>query len=271
METSLVNKAVIPAAGRGVRMLPMTKVVPKELFPVGRKPMIQHAVEEAIASGIENICVVIHKEKESIRDYLEEEFLTGANRCELTFAYQEERLGLGDALARAGDFVGRDPFVMIIPDQLLLSRPPATLQLVRGCEDVGGIWSSMVRIPQGEARYFVGSRGYDFERLGRNRYAIKMIYSDREAAERYKEQAFQIRGFGRTVFPAAVLEYFGRGFINPETGEVDLLKSIEEFIKSNPHYGTFLKGRALDLGTLPGYYYFLRKMLGRKVPYEEVI
>ena len=249
----------------------LSKAVPKELFPVGSKPMIQHAVEEAMASGIENICIVIHKEKEIIRHYLEEEFIRGTTACALTFTYQEERLGLGDALARADDFVGKDPFIMIIPDQLLLSRTPATLQLVRCCKDVDGIWSSLVRIPQRDSRYFIGSRGYEFEGIGRNRYAIKAIYSAREAADRYKEQAFQIRGFGRTVFPAAILEYFGKEFINPETGEIDLLKSVEEFTKSNPHYGTFLKGRALDLGTLPGYYYFLRKMLGRKVPYEEVI
>src|SRR5215210_5338391 len=105
-ETRLIDKAVIPAAGLGSRMLPLTKGIPKEMLPVGRKPMIQHVVEEALASGLRQICIVIREGKEIIRDYFNlkypfpdkrdesiDELETLLSRCELTFIYQPQLLG----------------------------------------------------------------------------------------------------------------------------------------------------------------------------------
>src|SRR2546423_1527767 len=108
MKNMLVEKAVIPAAGLGSRMLPITKSIPKEMLLVGRKPMIQHVVEEAAASGLKQICIVIRKGKEAIRDYFCLKYAHKQDRsieelerllavCEITFAYQEQPLGLGDA------------------------------------------------------------------------------------------------------------------------------------------------------------------------------
>src|SRR6185312_8049653 len=105
---------------------------------VGRKPMIQHAVEEVIASGIDEVCIVIRRGKEIIRDYFRKAQARAHNdseqsigSCEFTFLYQPEPRGLGDALLQARPFVGNDSFVMVIPDQLMQGDSPATSQLIR--------------------------------------------------------------------------------------------------------------------------------------------
>src|SRR5215210_5964109 len=123
----MIRKAVIPAAGFGTRMLPITKSIPKEMLPVGRKPMIQHLLEEAVGAGLRQVCIVIREGKEVIRDYFCSPYAKAekrdesidelerlVNNCELSFRYQERPAGLGDALLQARDFAGGESFVMMI-------------------------------------------------------------------------------------------------------------------------------------------------------------
>lgn len=251
-------------------MRPLSSVLPKEMLPLGREPIIQLAVEEAIAAGIHEICIVIRREKEIIRDYLLKGAFQGPDgvvrshlqSCKLTFAYQKRRDGLGGALGAARPFVGNDPFLMIIPDQLLLSaRASASRQLLSQYKfDRPVVLSSMVKVPKKEVEYFRGSRGFaiEAEKVSYRRpLPISEVHSEARTRRSFVNLPYEIRGFGRTVFPAAIFAYLGRGFINPRTAEMDLSRTFKEFPKKIPHYGCLLKGQACDLGTFAGYYHYL--------------
>lgn len=260
-----VRKAVIPAAGLGSRMLTLTQSVLKEMLPVGRKPMIQHAVEEVVASGIGEVCIVIRRGKELIRDFFrkaqartQRDSAELIGSCELTFVYQTEALGLGDALLQSRAFVGDDSFVMVIPDQLMRGDSPATTQLIKEGVLPGTIRSSLARIPKHDVAFFPGARGFDFDqKTGSKSFNIGKLQTEEETHARFKHVDYEIRGFGRTIFPAEVFDYFGKEFANPLTGEVDLAKTFAEVALSLRHEGVLLDGEVFDLGTFESYYHYL--------------
>ncbi|HEV2915727.1 MAG TPA: sugar phosphate nucleotidyltransferase [Pyrinomonadaceae bacterium] len=273
---TIIEKAVIPAAGLGSRMLPFTKAVPKELLPVGRKPMIQHVLEEALLSGVKRVCIVIREGKEIIRDYLcaphpeshkrdasIDELERLVDGCELSFVYQTRPAGLGDAIFQAREFVADDPFVVMIPDQLLLSGVPATLQLIEGFKGESSIRSSLLRLPKGDVPFFAGARGVEFETgdeaaSGAGPLSIRRLQTEEETRAAYRDSAYELRGFGRTVYPPEIFDYLGPDFVNPRTAEVDLWKTFEACaLQGIAHRGVVLEGEPLDLGTFEGYYHYL--------------
>jgi UTP--glucose-1-phosphate uridylyltransferase len=253
-------KGLIPAAGLGTRMRPVTLAVPKELLPIYRKPMIQLAVEEATAAGIREIAIVIRKGKEIIQDYFDKtevslgQTLSAAN---LKFVYQPEPLGLGDAIYAASSFIEDDPFVMIIPDQFLYSSISATNQLLRAAYDERqAVWSSVVAISDEHLKFFPGSR--TFELLERTENTWKVTDLHESYLNKNEKQLF---GFGRTFFPSGTLQYFSPKYINPRNGEIDLFYSFKALIREYPNYALCLEGMAMDFGTWPAYEYFLQIIL----------
>src|SRR6516165_5676037 len=131
----MLTKAVIPAAGLGTRMLPLTKGAPKEMLPVAERPMIHHVVQEAADAGIVEICIVIRNGKEAIRRYFEDDdpeidqpdrvVEKLRNRCKIVFTYQAAPRGIGDAILCAKDFVG---------DELRIADPRSAVQRA-SCSD----------------------------------------------------------------------------------------------------------------------------------------
>jgi UTP--glucose-1-phosphate uridylyltransferase len=239
--------------------------MPKEMLPVGGKPMIQHAVEEAVASGLDEVCIVIRRGKEIIRDYFrkaqasahtDSEKLIGG--CEFTFLYQPQPLGLGDALLQSRPFVGNDSFVMVIPDQLMRGDSPATSQLIREGVLPATIRTSLARIPKHDVAFFPGARGFDFDqKTGSRSLHMGKPQTDEETHARFKDLDYEIRGFGRTIFPAEVFDYLGKEFANPSTGEVDLARTFAQCTLSLGHEGVILDGEVFDLGTLESYQHYL--------------
>lgn len=136
---SRIRTIVIPAAGQGTRLLPATKVTPKELMNVYDRPVLQFAIDEAVHAGVERLVVVIHPTKEAIRDYLAPDHntirelaargkhdlgrvlaqLSPPEQLEVVFAYQHEALGLGHAISCAADFVLPGPIAVILPDDVI--------------------------------------------------------------------------------------------------------------------------------------------------------
>lgn len=151
-----IVRAVIPAAGFGTRMLPATKAVPKEMLPVAGKPLIQYAVEEAVASGIHTVILVVRNHKSLIRahfapdpeleSFLEERQLRGAAElvgqlarlADLQYVEQEKPLGLAHAICCARPLLKEEPFVVLLPDVIMVNREPVTQQLIRAHEESGG-------------------------------------------------------------------------------------------------------------------------------------
>jgi UTP--glucose-1-phosphate uridylyltransferase len=143
-----VRKAVIPAAGLGTRFLPVTKSVPKELLPILDRPMLQYVVEEAAEAGIQQVIIVTARGKESIAAYfqpqpdleqhlaetgsidLAEKVRHASTLAEVSFVIQEEPLGLGHAVLTAKDAVGNEPFVVILPDDIIAHTPGAIAQML---------------------------------------------------------------------------------------------------------------------------------------------
>ena len=151
-----VRIAVIPAAGLGSRFLPVTKSVPKELLPILDKPMLQYVVEEAAEAGIERVIVVTSRGKESIAAYFEampdlEERLAdsgatalaakvraAAELAQVSFVIQEQPLGLGHAVLTAEEAVAGEPFVVILPDDIIAHSPGVVAQMLKVHENTGG-------------------------------------------------------------------------------------------------------------------------------------
>ena len=133
-----VRKALIPAAGRGTRMRPVTWTVPKELLPVGTRPAIHRVVDEAAAAGLDRVGVVIGPGKRLIRDYLETARRQGALAgLELEYLWQEEPTGLADAISVSRSFLADDPFALLLPDNVLLSPDYRLASLIELFEESG--------------------------------------------------------------------------------------------------------------------------------------
>ena len=151
-----IRKAVIPAAGLGTRFLPVTKSLPKELLPILDKPMLQYVVEEAVEAGVEQVIIVTSPGKESIASYFQPqpdlerrlaasaapELLAkvqhAANLADVSFVIQEQPLGLGHAVLTAKDAVGDEPFVVILPDDIIVHTPGVVAQMTAVAEQLGG-------------------------------------------------------------------------------------------------------------------------------------
>ena len=259
----VLRKAVIPAAGLGRRMSPLTGGAPKEMLPLAGRPIIHHVVQEAIDAGIVEICIVIHKSKQEIRRYFESDNPEARqaerpaeklrSRCNIVFAYQEEPRGVGDAILRAKTFVGDERFALLIPDQLFIGRAGAILQLAGKKLPPNAVVSSLIRIPPSELEYFPGARKFICEP-----YAAEsgvMAVTGIEPVE-YASSTSALRGFGRTIYPPEVFEFLDARFADTRTGEVDLLKTFRALLAVVPNYAVLLHGEAFDLGTVEGYQYF---------------
>lgn len=152
-----IKKAVIPAAGLGTRVLPATKAIPKEMFPIVDKPAIQYIVEEAAKSGIEDILIITSRGKSEIEDHfdrcpeLEAKLKAGGSVKEnlynqvidvtqlanITYVRQMEQKGLGHAVLQAKKFVGDEPFAVMYGDDVIIGEDPCIGQLIRAYEDTG--------------------------------------------------------------------------------------------------------------------------------------
>lgn len=150
-----IRKAVIPAAGLGTRVLPITKVMPKEMLPIVDKPAIQYIVEEAVKAGVEEILIITNRGKGLIEDHFDhaielearleatgktdvlEQVRAITHLANITFIRQKETKGLGHAVSCARSFVGNEPFAVLYGDDVILSEDPVCGQLCRAYEQYG--------------------------------------------------------------------------------------------------------------------------------------
>src|SRR5947209_13344433 len=160
-----IRKAVIPAAGFGTRLLPATKTVPKEMLPVAAKPVIQYIVEEAVASGIEEIILVTSATKKPLEDFFDrsvelEQTLEKSGKesllrqvrditemADVIYVRQHEQLGNGHALLPAKGAVGGEPFAVLWGDDILIGQPPVTRQCIDVAERLDGPVVAVRRVP----------------------------------------------------------------------------------------------------------------------------
>lgn len=258
-----IRKAVIPAAGFGTRFLPATKSQPKEMLPVVDKPLIQYAVEEAVQSGIENIAIITSRGKSSMEDYFDkspelEQFLEDkgkldfleevraiSNLAEFCFIRQKKALGLGHAILMSEDYVGNEPFVVLLPDDIFDCPRPCIGQLIEAFSELQASVIVLGRVDkEGTKKYGIVKPRPVSERVSQIEDMIE---------KPGPERAFSDLGIlGRYVFTP---EIFGTIKETPpdKRGEIQITDAIKLLLESQPVYGYLFEGKRYDAGNKLGF------------------
>ncbi|MBQ2353605.1 MAG: NTP transferase domain-containing protein, partial [Methanobrevibacter sp.] len=175
-------KAVIPAAGFGTRFLPATKAQPKEMLPVYDKPTIQYVIEEAVASGIDDILIVTGRNKRSIEDHFDKSFeleqtLLNAGKddrlkqvraitdlADICYVRQKEQKGLGDAIYCAKKHIGGEPFAVLLGDSITKAKTPCTKQLIDVYNKYDASAISIEKVPYEKVERYGIIKGQEVEK-----------------------------------------------------------------------------------------------------------
>jgi UTP--glucose-1-phosphate uridylyltransferase len=260
-----INKAVIPAAGFGTRMLPATKAIPKEMLPVAGKPLIQYAVDEAFAAGIRTIVIVTRDRRSLIqehfaRDLALESFLAdreisiGTLPCigqsvDLQYVEQQQPLGLAHAISCAKSLIGEDAFVVLLPDVIMISEEPVIQQLIRAYNEQSG---SIVAIRQVEAQDLKrhGIVRVDDRKIGHSgrRFAVTGLVEKPSVSE----APSRLGVFGRYLLEPDIWDAIA--CTKPDSrGEVQLTEALNLLCQTRSLSGLCFQGQDYDAGDRLGY------------------
>jgi UTP--glucose-1-phosphate uridylyltransferase len=259
-----LRKAVLPVAGLGTRFLPATKATAKEMLPVVDKPLIQYAIEEARAAGIEQFCLITGRGKTAIVEHFDiafelEAVLRERHKTEalallegtvlepgaIVTVRQQEPLGLGHAIWCARAFIGEDPFAILLPDDLVLSETPCLAQLAAVYRETGGNVVALQEVSQEEtSRYGIVAVGRDDGK----RVEITGLVEKPAPAEAPSRLSI----IGRYVLRAEVLTHLSR-FERGAGGEVQLTDAMAKMIGHGPFHGLRFEGRRFDCGDKAGF------------------
>jgi len=263
-----VRKAVFPAAGWGTRFLPATKAQPKEMLPLVDKPVIQYAVEEAVAAGIEQVIIVTSSQKRAIEDHfdlsyelehlLEErgdiEMLRQIRHigdlAQIAYIRQKEQLGLGHAVLMAKELIGHEPFAVILSDDVVVGNRPCIGQLMQAYQQTHSSVVAVMEVPREETnRYGVIGTDPTVPALDGDRlYRVSRVVEKPMADEAPSNLAI----IGRYILTPKIfekLEQTPRG----AGGEIQLTDAIEALMEEQHVYGYRFEGIRYDAGTTMGW------------------
>ncbi len=259
-----LRKAVLPVAGLGTRFIPATKAMAKEMLPVVDKPLIQYAVEEARAAGIDQFCMITGRGKTALVEHFDVAYELEAVLRErgktreldmlraisvepgnMNTVRQQEPLGLGHAIWCARAFIGDDPFAILLPDDLVLSETPCTRQLADVYNETGGCVLAVSEVPwEQTSRYGILKIGADDGRLVEVTGLVEKPQPDAAPSN--------LSIIGRYVLTADVMKYLARH----ERGagnEVQLTDAMAKTIGAVPFHGLRYEGRRFDCGDKAGF------------------
>ncbi|HEX2469578.1 MAG TPA: UTP--glucose-1-phosphate uridylyltransferase GalU [Candidatus Limnocylindrales bacterium] len=263
-----VRKAVFPAAGWGTRFLPATKAQPKEMLPLVDKPIIQYAVEEAVAAGIEQVIIVTSSQKRAIEDHfdlsyelehlLEEkgdiEMLRQVRHisdlAQVAYVRQKEQLGLGHAVLMAKDLIGHEPFAVLLPDDVVVGDRPCIGQLIHAYQQTHGSVVAVMEIPpEDTSRYGVIAAERSDDPLDHGRlHRVTRLVEKPDPSEAPSNLAI----IGRYVLTPKIfdkLEQTQRG----AGGEIQLTDAIQAMMEEQAVYAYEFEGTRYDAGTTMGW------------------
>ncbi|WP_043931173.1 UTP--glucose-1-phosphate uridylyltransferase GalU [Bacillus sp. EB01] len=258
-----VRKAIIPAAGLGTRFLPVTKAMPKEMLPIVDKPTIQYIVEEAVASGIEDIIIVTGKGKRAIEDHfdfapeLEQNLIEkekfdlldkvqySTNLANIHYIRQKQPKGLGHAVWSARKFIGNEPFAVLLGDDIVQSETPCLKQLIDQYEQTFSSIIGVQTVPENET----------------HRYGIIDPFIQ-------EGRRFQVENFVEKPLPGSApsnLAIMGRYVLTPDIflfldeqetgagGEIQLTDAIQKLNKIQRVFAYNFNGQRYDVGEKMGF------------------
>ena len=257
-----IRKAVIPAAGLGTRFLPVTKSVPKELLPIVDRPLLQYVIAEAAEAGVEEVIIITSPGKESISDYFQphvalEQRLTdnGAdellakvsettNLARVSFVLQQEALGLGHAVLMAKDVVGDEPFVVILPDDIISHSPGAISQMVKVSEEMEAGVIAVETVPWDVVENY---GVVDATKVSERVYRIQSLV---EKPPR-EEAPSNLTIVGRYILPPEIFPILEE--TKPQTrGEIQLTDALMTFLGGDELFAYEFNGVRYDGGTPMG-------------------
>ena len=255
-----VTKAVIPAAGLGTRLRPLTSYTPKELLPVGEKPIIQYTFEMYMAAGISEFCIITSPEKPQLKDFItgkrsppaspfekNARFYKKLKKCRIFFVEQTHPRGVADAVGLARDFVGDEPFACIMPDCLLFSGKSFAKQLLQAFNRFQKNVIGTVLIKGTDAKRFGNVGLLQTQRLNGECFLIKSLSVKKREPLTVSPGETIHKGFGGGIY---LPEYFDLiEIIRPAAkGEVDDVPIHQILIKQGKLLGVLLEGAAFDVG-----------------------
>jgi UTP--glucose-1-phosphate uridylyltransferase len=231
----------------GRRLRPITNVLPKEMFPVGRHPAIEWVVAEAVASGCTDIIVVISPRKRIVQDYLVNFCPYLANLCCLRFVMQPEPFGLGHALLSAREFCDRNPFAVLLPDDLVEGPELPLLQMLDTFHSRGGVIFAATQEPAESA----GRYGrLQLRQLSEQVHRVEAIL---DRATLRGSTSF-LAGVGRYLLPPEFLGYAARLWNQPRKGEFDDALILQHMLAmGEPVHAVHIRGQRYDVSTPAGY------------------
>ena len=261
-----VRKAVFPVAGLGTRFLPATKAVAKEMLPIVDRPLIQYAVDEAAAAGIEEIIFITHRSKRAIEDHvhraveLESELAAQGKYASLkmlrqltpsgihfSFVRQEEPRGLGHAIYCARHLIGNEPFAVLLPDDLLDGEPPVLAQMISQYEETPASLLAVRQVSREETRRYgiVDASNEDSEsRVTKIRGVV-----EKPSAEAAPSTMAIV---GRYILSPTIFECIEN--LDPGTGgEIQLTDGIARLLKLEPVMAYRYEGKHYDCGSKAGF------------------
>ena len=260
-----ITKAIIPAAGLGTRMLPISHAVPKEMLPIVDLPAIFHLVEEAVNSGITDILVITNRDKDAMEDFFDLSIEYGqaltskgkteeanrlyeiANMANVFFLRQKETKGLGHAVGRARSFVGDEPFVVMYGDDIIFSEKPVCRQLIDVYEKYGKPVVGVKPVPWADVAKYCSLKVEAVEGEDKVTYCTDMIEKPKPGQE-YSNLSI----LGRVLLTPDVFDIIDN--LPPGAGgEIQLTDAMAKMARESGVYSLEFEGDRYDLGSKFGF------------------
>ncbi|WP_332694672.1 UTP--glucose-1-phosphate uridylyltransferase [Halalkalibacter lacteus] len=262
-----IKKAIIPAAGYGTRSLPITKVIPKEMFPINGKPAIDYIVREAITSGITEILIVVSRNKNMIIDYFDrslelENFLKQNNKQHLLnklsipnihiqFVRQPIARGLGDAIRLGKPFVNDEPFAVLLPDDIFIEKESSLQKLIHVYHKVN---SNVIGVKKVEDDLLKNYGVIDGKQVSHQLHEITNLIEKPQVSP-----PSNLAVAGRYVLHPDIFTYLQR--VKPGSGgELQLTDALKDMLKDKKCYGQELVGDRYDIGSEKEYFELLKRL-----------
>ena len=260
----MIKQAIIPLAGLGTRLLPLTSVIPKELLPINGKPNLEYIMDECIDAGIKEFIFVISKNKSSIKKYFfndifykkiikqkkDKRIIDEFKKIKkyqkmIKFVYQNNPKGTGDAVLKCKKYIKDKYFIMLLPDDLIIQKN-CTKEMIKLHKKINGSVIATKRIEKKTAsRWGILS----FKKRKKNYFQIKDVVEKPSIKKAPSNYAI----IGRYILPIKIFDEIKK--LKPGSGgEIHITDAIKNLIyKNNKFYGNIFKGKYLDCGTLSGY------------------
>ena len=259
-----ITKAIIPAAGLGTRMLPISKTVPKEMLPIVDLPAIYYLVEEAVRSGITDILIITNRDKDAMEDFFDlsieyEDNLSRkgktdelmrlreiANMANVYFLRQRETKGLGHAVGRARSFVGDEPFVVLYGDDIIFSQTPVCRQLIEVYERWGKPVVGVKPVPKEQLQKYCSLKVDETDTEG--------VYFCTDMIEKPKagEEFSNLSILGRVLLTPEVFDIID-GLTPGAGGEYQLTDAMATLARSDGVMALLFEGDRYDMGSKLGF------------------